>query len=839
MSNDNSFISKDSYLNIYDKVIFHNNIDSENNVLSKEYISDDTRVFIDLDLNTKNQNCIGLFSCYGSIYCEKDFYISDNKSDKYVFVNNEGMIECNNIKMHDKVLIGDLKKTENQVKNSIVINASDSLINANKEGFYITPIRQELSKKILFYNSETSEITCYDSNIFIGPRGDIGFQGPRGDIGPQGSIGEKGPQGNIGEKGPQGSIGEKGPQGNIGEKGSQGSIGEKGSQGSIGEKGPQGNIGHQGSIGEKGPQGSIGHQGSIGEKGHQGSIGEKGHQGSIGEKGPQGSIGHQGSIGLQGIVGTTGPQGIVGTTGPQGIAGDRFSTKSLNLIDISPYTTLLQFQVEKGLSYIPGNSVIVVNSDISVNDPLNSFEGIIYGYNKESGNIIINNIVNIHGVFTGSHYYLVNLDGVDGPQGDVGQIGPEGPVSKKGNIGTIDSIYGDDNIASVGGSSFRTIEAAINAISTNQTIYILPGYYNLREGIIIPDGIIISGMNAQNCIIQMLNVTVDTTLIKMKNNCILENVTLILTSNEHYTLKGIVFEGISGKLYNSVLNINNSPSSSNGISTVIGVECNEIGTIDLLKNSSINIYSNGNGNKRGVLLSNSSVIKTIDLNIYIAQPISTDSMGSYVGVETADPSNSGSIHLRTTIIETVSPNIGQDYTASDILQTNPVNNINNSYLISPGIHIGPGTELIKKTAGGKGFSTYSYSTILFYGLKGIITSTGYLMPFIQQTSSDISNIPTYFIIQQTSILCGLSLSLNTAPSSTNTTTLLVQYTPISTGIISDTIFTITLTGIELQSSFYNSSLTLNKGDKIHLYLSYSSDNGTNFSSDINAQINLF
>ena len=803
MSNDNSFISKDSYLNIYDKVIFHNNIDSENNVLSKEYISDDTRVFIDLDLNTKNQNCIGLFSCYGSIYCEKDFYISDNKSDKYVFVNNQGMIECNNIKMHDKVLIGDLKKTENQVKNSIVINASDSLINANKEGFYITPIRQELSKKILFYNSETSEITCYDSNIFIGPRGDIGFQGPRGDIGFQG------------------------PRGDIGFQGSRGDIGFQGSRGDIGFQGPRGDIGFQGSIGEKGPQGSIGLQGSIGKTGPQGSIGKTGSQGSIG---PQGSIGK------------TGSQGIAGTTGPQGIAGDRFSTKSLNLIDISPYTTLLQFQVEKGLSYIPGNSVIVVNSDISVNDPLNSFEGIIYGYNKESGNIIINNIVNIHGVFTGSHYYLVNLDGVDGPQGDIGQIGPqgpEGPGSKKGNIGTIDSIYGDDNIASVGGSSFRTIEAAINAISTNQTIYILPGYYNLREGIIIPDSIIISGMNAQTCIIQMLNVTSDTTLIKMKNNCILENVTLILTSNEHYTLKGVVFEGTNGKLYNSVLNINNSPSSSNGISTVIGIECNEIGTIDLLKNSSINIYSNGNGNKRGILVSNSNIIKTRDINIYIVQPISTDSMGSYVGVETADPSNSGSIHLRTTIIETVSPIIGQNYTASDILQTNPVNNINNSYLVSHGIHVGPGTELIKKTAGGKGFNIYSYSTTLFYSLKGTITNSGYLMPFIQQTSSDISNTPSYFIIQQTSILCGLIFSLNTPPGSTNTTTLLVQYTPISTGIIRDTLFTITLTDEELQSSFYNSSLTLNKGDKLHLYLSYTSDNGTNFSSDINAQINLF
>jgi len=111
--------------------------------------------------------------------------------------------------------------------------------------------------------------------------------------------------------------------------------------------------------------------------------------------------------------------------------------------------------------------------------------------------------------------------------------------------------------------------------------------------------------------------------------------------------------------------------------------------------------------------------------------------------------------MKSTTIETVNPIIGEKYVASDILQTNPVNMLNNSYLISSGIHIGPGTELVKKTAGSKGFLTYSYSTNIFYGLKGKITdslSGGYLWPYTNQISSNTLIAPPYFLIQQTSIL---------------------------------------------------------------------------------------
>lgn len=57
-----------------------------------------------------------------------------------------------------------------------------------------------------------------------------------------------------------------------------------------------------------------------------------------------------------------------------------------------------------------------------------------------------------------------------------------------------------------------------------------------------------------------------------------------------------------------------------------------------MKGSTINVYSNGPGNKRGILVSGSNQVSTRDTNIYVAAPSYTlGPTGSYVGVETNDP----------------------------------------------------------------------------------------------------------------------------------------------------------------------------------------------------------
>lgn len=398
--------------------------------------------------------------------------------------------------------------------------------------------------------------------------------------------------------------------------------------------------------------------------------------------------------------------------------------------------------------------------------------------------------------------------------------GPQGPpgIVELGNTAVVDSVYGNDSTASVGGLPYLTVQAAVAAVSSGQTVWILPGTYNLPKGITITNGSSIRGLSLQTVIIQMINVTSDTTLITMGENCRVEDVTLKLTSAEHHTLRGIVFGGtssVTSKLRTTVLTVDNSTAPVSGTSNVYGVEANGIGTLtsqsfsfNCLKGSTINVFSNGGGNKRGILVSNTNIVTTRDLNIYVDGPTNSNSTGSYVGVETNDPMSTGSIQLRTTTCGTNLPMGLDTFSASDILQTTPSIITNPSYLASPGIQVGPGTDLVTKSAGDKGFSAYVYPTFVYYGLRGNVGSApagGWLWPGTTAVSAgifpDTGTPPAYIRIQQPSLILGISGSLNVAPTS-GTVTLTVQYIPISdqkyivetasfTGSISGNILTVT------------------------------------------------
>lgn len=343
-------------------------------------------------------------------------------------------------------------------------------------------------------------------------------------------------------------------------------------------------------------------------------------------------------------------------------------------------------------------------------------------------------------LLAGEPAYSTNTNGLKigpGRWDDLSYIG--GSVYEMGKVARVDSVYGyASGLATIGGLPFLRVEDAVAAIGsmTGVTVWVFPGTYTLPNGIILPANTALRGLNVQTCIIQMLNVTQDTTLITMGSPSRLEDLTLKLTSQEHHTLKGIVFGGTTttdGKLRTSVLTVDNSGSSLGGTSNVYGIECNGAETLgagsfsfNALKGSTINVLSNGGGNKRGVLVSASNIISSRDLNIYVAKPTDTASTGSYVGVETNDPAVPplGSIQLRSTTIGTVTPVytsvVGdiQKYTAADIYQSTPSSVVNPTYLATAGIQIGPGTDIITKKTGARPFSTYVYPSVIQYGLKG-------------------------------------------------------------------------------------------------------------------------
>ena len=383
---------------------------------------------------------------------------------------------------------------------------------------------------------------------------------------------------------------------------------------------------------------------------------------------------------------------------------------------------------------------------------------------------------------------------VGSAKGDFSAPLPVGTI--RGNVAIVDALYGNNGTASIGGLPYRTVDAAVSAVSSGQTVYILPGTYTLSSGITIPSGVSIRGMSLQTCTVQMLNVTTATTLITMGENTRLEDLTLRLTSVGHYTLTGIVFGGTTSttaKLRTCVLTVDNSGANNTGTSNVSGIICNGTGTLgaasfsfNSLKGSTINVLSNGLGNKRGILISGHNIVTTRDLNVYVAEPTSGASSGSYVGVETNDVAigdKTGSIELRSTTVGVVTPSVGDSYSASDILQTTPANITDPTYLASAGIQVGPGVDLVTKSAGGKGFSTYNYPTTVFYGIKGnsSAATSGFLWPGTQTANAGSYPDPgipaAYYRVQQPCILSGLSVGLNNSPGAGKTQTIAVYYTP--------------------------------------------------------------
>jgi hypothetical protein len=347
-------------------------------------------------------------------------------------------------------------------------------------------------------------------------------------------------------------------------------------------------------------------------------------------------------------------------------------------------------------------------------------------------------------------------------------------------------------------------------------------------------------------------------MITMGEHCSLENLDITFTSSAStdISMTCIKFIGTTSKtskIINCNITVNNSTVTKTLTTDLTGIQFNGSNTAVIptvaftsVFGTSINIYSNGNGKKRGILVDSSNNTYIKNTNVYVDAPREVDSSGSYIGIETNDTQELGTIQIRTTSIGTVIPTLTTGYTASDILQTTPTTMTNDSigYLTSPGIQVGPGTDLINKTAGGKGFFTYVYPTIIYYGLKGTLQNItpGYLWPGTQAVSNNnfpdpSGTPPAYFRIQQKCILLGMMASLNIATDVGHPITITVYYTPITTGIVTQSLFTLTLTDTVTINTFYNSSLTLNPSDKLHVFVNYSKSGIP--AHDLTVQLDLF
>lgn len=126
-----------------------------------------------------------------------------------------------------------------------------------------------------------------------------------------------------------------------------------------------------------------------------------------------------GPTGATGVTGPTGINGRTGFTGYTGAPGDRYLSATTTAVTPTPTNGGNQtLTIGTYLAYIPGNSVVVVDSA----DPANSFQGYVQSYSVSTGVLVLIDLSSITGSF-GSSVYNVNLNGINGPTGSTGPGG--------------------------------------------------------------------------------------------------------------------------------------------------------------------------------------------------------------------------------------------------------------------------------------------------------------------------------------------------------------------------------------------------------------------------------
>ena len=520
---------------------------------------------------------------------------------------------------------------------------------------------------------------------------------------------------------------------------------------------------------------------------------------------------------------------------------------------------------------------------------------------------------------------------------------------RMGNVLVVDSVNGNDGTAAVNGLPFLTVQAAITYINTNSltgvTVWIMPGTYALSAGITVPATCSLRGLSLQTCRLTLAgsNPGGTVTMITMGENTRVEDLSITLTSTNATTnLTVISFTGttsVTSKIRTCLITANNSTLAVGTSTNVYGINSSGSGVItpatfsfNALKGSTINVVSNGGGNKFGIYMpsgaGSANEISTRDVNIYVAAPVNSASPGLYVGVYT-DNINS-QVQVRTSSISgapypavalklpvvlrtdvntvlsgtpviqgvtlvagnrvlvaaqtvgtgngiyevaagawtrtldyaagtaalgayvfvdggtyihtgwecTTVGNVGavaltfaQRYAGGDILQNAPQAGFGTN-----GIQLGPGTDLITRTACNHPFTTFVTPTTLDYSLNGNLNDAiRYYWPGLQ-TAGDSTQV--FYRFQQKSILQGMSINMRVAPGGTNS--IVVTILKSTTGVVGSgvpTAMTATVSGTNTSATNYTISVDFAQGE----YLAVQTDGvpGAGSAADMIIEIDLF
>ena len=415
---------------------------------------------------------------------------------------------------------------------------------------------------------------------------------------------------------------------------------------------------------------------------------------------------------------------------------------------------------------------------------------------------------------------------------------------RMGNTIVVDQINGSDATGSVNGLPFQTVNAAMTYMATlvlppdGVTCWILPGTYLLTGGITIPNTCAVRGLNTQTTRINWAaSVPGGTaTLLTMSDNTRLEDLTLTLSSTNATTnLVGVSLPGTSSdtaKLRTMVLNVNNAGVATGSTTNVYGILDSGTGpllpydfALNFTRGCTVNVSSNGGGNKRALLVSGANTLSLRDTNFYVAAPTDPLSTGSYVGAECNN--NLGQAAFRGCSIS--GPTTAGGYTGSDVLQTLPV--ARDTY----GISIGPGTDLIHRTTGGKPFGLTTTPAILSFAINATLAAAPrYLWPGVLSSGGDATEV--FFRFDRIVLIQGMSVNMRVPPGAGRNVVFTVYRS--ATGLGGSGVATpMTVTVSDLATTGINltAAVTILAGE----YIALRADRSAAGAADIAVQLDLY
>lgn len=419
-----------------------------------------------------------------------------------------------------------------------------------------------------------------------------------------------------------------------------------------------------------------------------------------------------------------------------------------------------------------------------------------------------------------------------------------GTLLQAGNVIVVDQINGNDATGAVNGKPFLTVNAAMTYMAGlvlpagGVTCWIMPGTYALTSGITVPATCSLRGLSVQTTRLNWAaSVPGGTaTLLTMNDNTRLEDLTLNLTSTNVTTnLVGVALPGTSAdtaKLRTMVLNVNNAGVATGSTTNVYGILDSGTGpllpydfALNFTRGCTVNVYSNGGGNKRAILVSGANTVSLRDTNFYVAAPTDPLSTGSYVGAECTN--NLGQAAFRSCSIS--GPTTAGGYTGSDVLQTLPV--ARDTY----GISIGPGTDLIHRTTGGTPFALTTTPTVIAYAINATLQAAPrYLWPGVLATGGDSTEV--FFRFDRLVLLQGMSVNMRTAPGAGHNVVFTIQKS--TTGVPGSgvaTTMTVTVSDLNTTGINLTSAVTVNAGE----YISLRADRSDVGAADIAVQLDLY